>query len=251
MQFTYGAITDAGDLRTENQDSVLCISGTIDGNHAALFVVADGMGGLSYGSQVSSFITRQFATWWKEDFPAMVRVGRTGQEDMKELLEQEIWDVNQSLLRFKEESGSRSGSTLSLLLLFGNEYYIENMGDSRVYQLRQGQIRCLTKDQSLVAQLVRENRMSEEEAKSSRKKNVLTMCLGMFEKPQSFFAQGTLEDGDRFLLCSDGLHNHLEVEEMEEVLNQAALSSQKKAWTIRQMIKPGTADDNVSVVVVE
>ena len=133
--YTYGVRTDRGDRKQENQDSILCVTGNIalDETEAALFLVADGMGGLSWGRQVSSYITSRFEAWWKEDFPAMMKAERSSDGDIQELLEQEIWDINQEILRFRSQTQCRCGSTLSLLLLYKGKYYIENMGDSRVY----------------------------------------------------------------------------------------------------------------------
>ena len=251
LVYTYGVSSDRGDVRTENQDSVLCLTAAVNGSPAALFLVADGMGGLSYGSQISQFIVSQFSCWWEQDFLQMMTVGNDSDEDIKELLEQEIWDINQSVLRFKEETQCRTGSTLSLLLLYQEKYYIKNVGDSRVYLFRTGQFTRLTEDQSLVAQMVREGRMTEEEARVSKKKNVLTMCIGMFQIPQSYFASGAIHAGDQFLVCSDGFYNPLADEELIGTLGQTGRSVQGKVEILRESIQPGMATDNVSVILVE
>lgn len=246
---TYGAVSDVGDVRTENQDSVLCMTGEIHGKTAGLFLVADGLGGLSYGALVSRYIAEQFRRWWQEDFPAMIQAGRTESEDIKELLEQEIWDINQGVLRFKKDNNCRAGSTLSLLLLYGNQYYVENLGDSRIYRMCGECFEQITEDQSLVAQMVREKRLTKEEAGRSGKKNVLTMCIGMFYVPQIFAAQGIRKGGEIYLLCSDGLYNAVSETEIRDVLNGTELSCQQKAEHLRQMIPIGAALDNVSVIV--
>lgn len=248
--YTYGATTDKGDVRSENQDSILCLINNFDGEAAALFAVADGMGGLSHGSRVSRYIMEQFERWWKEDFMQMVLAGMDREEDIRELLEQEIWDINQSILSFNRSMQCRSGSTLSLILLYKGRYYIENIGDSRVYQMRKGCLVQLTEDQSVVAQLVRERGMTEREARNSCIKHMLTMCVGMFEIPESFFVSGSLTAGDHYCLCSDGLYNSLDQEGLESVLASNVLGAREKAIRLRQMIFPGAATDNVSVIVV-
>lgn len=246
---SYGAVSDRGDIRKENQDSMLSLTGEVCGEPAALFAVADGMGGLSYGSQVSNYITGQFNRWWEEDFPQMMRAGRKSRDDINELLEQEIWDINRQIFLFNSRSQNRAGSTLSLLLLFAGEFYIKNIGDSRVYLLREGILRRMTEDQSLVAQLVRERRMTPEEARTSGKKNVLTMCVGMFAVPQSYSNGGTANAGDRFLVCSDGLYNQVNEEGISRILGLPGKSAQERAVLLRQAIRPGTAGDNVTAVV--
>lgn len=249
MGLEYGAVSDRGDRRSENQDSMICFAGEMEGHMTGLFAVADGMGGLEYGGQVSRYITRQFDRWRREDFRQMLRAGRDGPEDIQELLEQEIWEINQSVLRFKNEAQCRAGSTLSLLFLYRGRYYVKNLGDSRIYLMRGGVLRRLTEDQSVAAQMVRERRMTEEEARNSRQKSVLTMCVGMCQVPLSFTADGQVCPDDQFLLCSDGLYNPLADAQMEQVLCRPC-TGQEKADSLRRMIPLLQADDNVSCIVV-
>lgn len=248
---TIGLLTDKGDIRAENQDSILYLTGKVGGRMAALFAVADGMGGLSYGAQVSQYITGQFERWWHEDFPRMLEAGMDSEEDIRELLEQEIWDINQAVLNFKNRMQCRSGSTLSLLLLYGKHYFIENIGDSRVYRMWGGQLVQLTSDQSLAAQMVRDCRMTKEEAQHSRMQNVLTMCIGMFPVPQSGYVSGDLISGDRFLICSDGLYHPLSGKQIEDVMADPSLNAQERAEKLRGLIGQGNASDNVSIIVAE
>lgn len=251
--FTYacGMTTDRGDIRPENQDSILALSGPVSGQTAGLYIVADGMGGLSHGAQVSSYITEQFARWWQEDFPYMVQEHMDHEEEIRELLEQEIWDINQAVLEFNNRMHCRSGSTLSLLLLYRGQYYIENIGDSRIYLLRNRSLKQMTQDQSLVAKLVRECKMTEEEARHSNMKNKLTMCIGMFPVPRSNYYSGKLQEKDCFLLCSDGFYHPAGQAQMEQVLRMDYVDARLKAEYLRQQIQPGKATDNVSAIIVD
>lgn len=261
--YKYGSWSDQGDVREENQDAVLCCiqeDGDTDPGlkGAGLFLVADGMGGLSYGSQVSSYAASQFQCWWNEDLPQMIQAGRDSDEDIRELLEQEIWDINSQIYEFKEREGCRCGSTLSVLLLYNGRYFIENLGDSRIYRFQKSRLQQLTKDQSLVAKLVREQKLSPEEAKTFPKKNVLTMCLGMFQIPESGFEMGDAQAGDIFLLCSDGFHGCTEEGDTEAVLEDFRKQSCKEERPVqdltsqlRGLILPGAAKDNVSIITVE
>lgn len=249
-KYVYGALSDVGDVRLENQDSILCLSENVADQQAALFLIADGMGGLSYGAYASQLIAARFRCWWQEDFSAMLMAGRDSEEDIKELMEQELWDINQEILHFRHNKQCRCGSTISLLLLYKGKYYIENMGDSRIYLLRKGRLTQLTKDQSLAAQMVREGRLTEEEARSSEHKNVLTMCLGMFDIPYSFFLSGALKRTDLFLLCSDGLYNALTAEKMEFILNQKRVPLEMRVRELRNAIPYGNGKDNISVIAV-
>ena len=254
--YTYGALSDAGDVRGENQDHILCR--VYKEENAALFLVADGMGGLSFGSQVSSYAASRFAAWLDEDFSQMVQAGRDSDEDIKELLEQEIWDINDQIYGFKERENCRCGSTLSVLLFYQGKYYMENMGDSRIYCFKRGQLKQLTVDQSLAAQLVREKKLTPEEAEDFPQKNVLTMCLGMFPVPRSGFKMGKLEAGDVFLLCSDGFYGYVPMEQVKETLKHILygkkwgdVDMQASTEELRSLIPSGAARDNVSLILTE
>ncbi len=260
--YQYGSLSDAGDVRSENQDAILCCTGEKNTqswqNDAAFFLIADGMGGLSYGSQISTYCADQFAAWWNEDFPQMIQAGRDSDTDIKELLEQEIWDINTQIYQFKEREGCRCGSTLSALLLYNGKYYIENLGDSRIYCFRKNKLEQLTKDQSLAAQLVREKRLTPEEAEDFPQKNVLTMCMGMFQIPQSGFEMGELKNGDMFLLCSDGFYGCVEEADVKEILTRYNRQYDKgnsilqfAVEKLRSLIPEGTARDNVSLIIAE
>lgn len=260
--YQYGSLSDAGDVRSENQDAILCCTGEKNTqnqqNDAAFFLVADGMGGLSYGSQVSAYCTDQFTAWWHEDFSQMMQAGRDSDTDIKELLEQEIWDINTRIYQFKEREGCRCGSTLSALLLYNGKYYIENLGDSRIYRFRKNDLEQLTKDQSLAAQLVREKRLTPEEAEDFPRKNVLTMCIGMFQIPQSGFEMGELKNGDMFLLCSDGFYGCVEEADVKEILTRYNRQHDKgngilqfAVEKLRSLIPEGAARDNVSLILTE
>lgn len=251
MVYRYGGCSETGDVRNENQDHILCRAGNIGGIPCGLFLVADGMGGLRHGGWASEYTARSFEAWWHRELPPMILAGRDSDEDLEELLEQEIWEINRAVYRFGRERQIRCGTTLSVLLLAGSRGFIRNLGDSRVYRQRDNRIRCLTQDQSLVAQLLREGAITEQEAKISSKKNVLTMCLGMYEEAQSFGAKGRVRNGDVFLLCSDGLYNPLGEARMEELLGLAGYGAEQKAALLRRQIPPGKAHDNVSAVVVE
>lgn len=249
--YTYGAASDKGDIRKENQDSILLLTGSIEGTEAVLSVIAGGMGGLSYGAQTSQFIIGQFQRWWNEEFPEIVQEHMDRREDIQELLEQEIWEINQAILAFNHQMHCKSGSTLSLMLLYKNQYFIENIGDSRVYLMRGRRLYQLTEDHSLVARMMRHYQLSEEEAKHSVMRNKLTMCMGMFSVPESNYYTGELEEGDCFLLCSDGLYNPLKRSQIERILGEDEFSAAEKAEYLRRMIEPGGASDNVSAIVIQ
>ena len=251
MRLNVWSMTECGDVRQRNEDSILAVIQEDDRCDAGIFVVADGMGGLQFGDRVSNYITERFGIWWNRDFMQLRNGEADTEENVAELLDQEIWDINTALYRFKEENKCRAGSTLSLLLISRNRYLIRNMGDSRVYLFRRGSLQQLTEDQSLVAELVRGGEMTSQEARMSAKKNILTMCMGMFMKPQYIQHSGNVAHGDVFLLCSDGMHNQVDLYQMQKILGDYTLCGDEKLKKLRAAILPGTAADNISIIVVE
>ena len=117
----------------------------------------------------------------------MIQAGRDSDTDIKELLEQEIWDINTQIYQFKEREGCRCGSTFSALLLYNGKYYIENLGDSRIYRFRKNNLEQLTKDQSLAAQLVREKRLTPEEAEDFPQKKCAYHVYRHVPDPSKWF----------------------------------------------------------------
>ena len=117
MRITYGCCSDRGDVRTENQDRVLALSGEVEGKEAGLFVLADGMGGLEHGSSVSTYITDEFLKWWEEDFPQMAHAGKCEKEEIRELLEQmdRILELEKAYGAPFREDGQRLSALLSSL----------------------------------------------------------------------------------------------------------------------------------------
>jgi protein phosphatase len=247
----YSKITDIGDIRASNQDSILCLQNNFKNYSAGLFIVADGMGGLSNGGEASNYIVSQFQNWWNQDFPEMISKKIKSNDDVGELIEQEIWDINQAVIAYGNQVQSKVGSTLSLLLIIDDRYYIKNLGDSRIYLKRNKKLLQLTEDQSLVAQLIREKKLTLEEAKHYQKKNVLTMCIGIYQEPKAFSAYGKIKDRDQFLLCSDGLYNCMEAQEIWKTLSDRDIAEEQKAQSLRSIIQLGKAKDNVSAIVLE
>ena len=117
MRIISGGICETGDRRENNQDHILYVNRKEAGHETGLFLVADGMGGLACGMETSGYIVQEFLRWWEQDVSWMFAYGKTSDEDILELLDQEIWDINQEILKFTRETGQRTGSTLSLLFI--------------------------------------------------------------------------------------------------------------------------------------
>lgn len=243
--------TDIGDVKTTNQDCILSKNATINNHNVGLFIVADGCGGLAYGEEISNLVVTHFSRVWNNELKSILLNKKIRHKTIDDLLEKAIKEINDAAKNFGGQVGSKVGSTISLLLTIDKNYYIKNVGDSRVYLIRKNKITQLTEDQSLVADMIRNGELTKEEAKSFKKKNVLTMCIGVFDDIRTYSKTGKIKDNDVFLLCCDGLHNHVSGEEMVKIVREKKIPFDDKAKALREKIEEGKANDNVSGIICE
>lgn len=241
--------TDIGDTKKTNQDSILEKTGTFNRHNVGLFIVADGCGGLQYGEEISKLITSHFSNVWDNTLGAFFSGKRVDEKGLDRFLDDMLNEVNQKAYSFGAQVGGRVGSTISLLVTYDKRYILKNIGDSRIYLKRGKKVLQLTEDQSLVADLVRNGELTKEEAKTYKKKNVLTMCIGVFEELQIFSASGKIKNKDTFILCCDGLHNHVSEKAMMLISSDKKIPFEEKAFVLRDNISTGAANDNVSAIV--
>lgn len=247
-----GGLSEAGDFDEINQDSIFYKFLKINQHNVGLFIVADGMGGLSHGEEISNLIVDYFNRWWTEILCPFVKSDGFSFNTLYEMMDTVIIEVNKKAIKFSEQSGAKSGSTLSLLLVIDNRYLIKNIGDSRIYLVRKGKKTQLTEDQTLVSQMVKNKQITKEQAKYHEKRNLLTMCLGVTENIEVFSSEGKVRNGDIFLVCSDGFYNYANDKEVVPIIrNRDYNDFNQKAGLLRSTIPVGEARDNVSIIIAE
>lgn len=240
--------TDIGDKKQTNQDSILIKNGVVESKTVGLYIVADGCGGLAFGEEISNLVVTHFSRLWKRELAEVLKKKKCEDKEIDNVLEKAIADINASAKSFGAQVESRVGSTLSLLLTVDKKYYIKNVGDSRIYLNRKGKLMQLTEDQSLVADMIRNGELTKEESRNFKKKNVLTMCIGVFDKIMTYTKKGKVKSGDSFLLCCDGLHNKITEKDMCEIIADRAIAFEAKCEVMRNKIVRGEANDNVSSI---
>jgi PPM family protein phosphatase len=196
--------TDTGRQRHANEDSYFA--------RAPLFAVADGMGGAQAGEVASRIAAGAFERGRvNDDAPA------EGQ------LEQIAQRANREIHRLAQEDSSRAGmgTTLTAAILRDDEVALSHVGDSRAYVLRDGQLKRLTKDHSLVEELRRQGRLTEEQAEEHPQRSIITRALGPEPSVNVDTMTFPARDGDIFLLCSDGLTTMVPDDEIREILANA------------------------------
>jgi len=232
--FQTGAATHVGQVRKLNEDSVLARP------EIGLWVVADGMGGHGGGDVASQAVVKALATLEATDSATELLDG----------FEARIAEVNGDLRALARSRGaSIIGTTLAALLIHGPHYACVWCGDSRAYLLREGAMTQLSRDHSEVQDLIDRGILDAEEAKAWPRRNIITRALGVAERADLEIIDGRAHGGDRFLLCSDGLTNHLSDAEIAALL--AAGAPQTACDALVALTLQRGASDNVSIVVVD
>ncbi len=250
MELSFWAASDVGRKREHNEDNFL-----VD-RRLSLFVVADGMGGHASGEVASQIAVTEFrnAVEARRDLlDAYVRrqEGVTTQ-DVLAVLEHAVQMAGLAIFeRGQNEPDKRGmGTTLSALLLLGERGFIAHVGDSRVYMVRQGETVQLTEDHSLVNELIRHGKVTRETLANSpyaSYKNAVTRALGVYETVQVDTIDLEILPGDQFLLCSDGLHSHLEEKDVAQFLSTDHVTAIPQK--LIDHANRGGGQDNITAVV--
>ena len=217
--------TDIGMIREVNQDYVY-VSDLPVGNFPNLFIVADGMGGHKAGEFASRFTVEVV----KDE------LAKSTEEGPEAMIRQAITSANQRLLETAKQDSKLEGmgTTLVVATVIERTLYFANVGDSRLYLLN-NDIKQVSKDHSLVQEMVRLGGIKQEDAKNHPDKNIITRAIGAKEQVEVDFYEYRLKKGDIVLMCTDGLSNMVEdteilhivkgsrdiVEAVEELINKA------------------------------
>lgn len=230
----YIATTHRGNVRAVNEDSVLALP------DAGVWLVSDGMGGHQGG---------QFSSQTVADSVAMLIPDASGGLDAKAVVKA-INSAHGIIRREAERIGVQvMGATVVALILKDDHYVGLWSGDSRLYRLRGDDLDMLSTDHSAVAELVLAGRMTWDEADHSPLSNQITQAVGVGEDPGLEGVEGTVESGDRFLLCSDGLTKYANRETMRDIM--ADVSIERVGEKLLGIALDGGGDDNISLVVVD
>ncbi len=225
-------LTDIGKVRKANEDAWMARA------DLGIWAVADGMGGHQRGDMASRAIVGQLE---QIQAPADARA-------LRREVDEALARADAELKAAAEATGEISASTVVALLIFGVHFAVLWAGDSRVYRLRDGLIERLTRDHSLVQELVDSGALTAEDAASHPLRNRLTRGVGTAAELQVEGRQGEIRVGDRFLLCSDGLTGHLSDEEIARVIAETP-PGQACQELVERTLAAG-ASDNVTAVVV-
>lgn len=240
MKLQYAARTDVGMIRSGNEDNF-----AVDYNdHRGLFVVADGMGGHAAG-EVASEMAVQILL---RDLAELRDVEPDGAGDR---LSRALRDANHAIHQrtMTEVDKQGMGTTVSVLVVSGGQYLIGQVGDSRVYLLRDGALRQLTKDHSYVQEQVDAGFLTPEQARYHPYSNVITRCVGASPDVEPDVYRGTVRPGDTFLVASDGLTGMVDDWRLQQLL-MARTTAERVVHSLIAEANSRGGLDNITAIVV-
>lgn len=232
--------TDIGKQRTINQDYIF-VSQEPVGNLPNLFIVADGMGGHRAGDVASRLTVNTFVT----------HVTESEDHNPITLIDEAIRTANQQLVKEAATSPDYEGmgTTIVVATIVDQTVYIANVGDSRLYLINDT-IKQISRDHSLVEEMVSMGELKEENARQHRKKNIITRAIGAERQVVPDFFEIEYEPGDKLLMCSDGLTNMVEDVVIKHIVNSHEDTKQVVETLIQQANENG-GSDNISVVLIQ
>ncbi len=221
--------TDTGRQRTTNEDSYFA--------RGPLYAVADGMGGAQAGEVASRIAAEAFE-------PA-----ERGSEAPETFLRSVVQSANSQIHLLSQKDASRSGmgTTLTAALVEGDEISIGHVGDSRAYLYRDGELKLLTSDHSLVEELRRQGRLTEEEAETHPQRSIITRALGPEAEVEVDTLTASARPGDVYLICSDGLTTMVKDAKIKEILADSSSLDEATTWLVNEANEAG-GRDNITVV---
>ena len=248
MPVRSAARTDVGRKRTLNEDAYL-----VD-DEIGLYLVADGMGGHAAGEVASAEAVSTAYGMVKQAQPTLAKLEAPLDEAQmraaKRLMESAIQAATYMVYTLAELDREKSGmgTTITGLLVLGDHAVTAQVGDSRIYQIRQGAAQQITEDHTLIAYQLREGLITAEEARRSPHKNVITRAVGNRDYVQVDTNIVALERGDAYLVCSDGLHGYLRAAEIPEIVARGGLVAVDR---LIELANERGGKDNITAILVE
>lgn len=233
--------TDVGKIRSINQDYIFTSQDPV-GNLPNLFVVADGMGGHNAGDFASHYgVSVMVETIRRDTNFNPVKIIRNG-----------ITAANREVLRSAVENPAMAGmgTTMVAASVVGAYLYVANVGDSRLYLIDHN-IKQVSQDHSLIAEMVRLGELSPEEARNHPDRNIITRAVGTEENVDIDFFDLKLKPGQWFVMCSDGLTNMVEDSEILRIVGESSAKGEDPSVALVGLANENGGKDNIAVIAVQ
>jgi protein phosphatase len=247
MERASHARTDIGRKRKGNEDAFLA------DDEIGLYVVADGMGGHAAGEVASSEAIDSIHGMIRRGRQVIERYAQEPSEDtaarLRRLVESAVQAATYMVYGLAELDPNQAGmgTTITLLLLVGEHALVAQVGDSRIYLIREGAAKQITEDHTLIAWQVRQGLITEEQAKTSPHRNVITRAVGNRDYVEVDTFVMPVTAGDTFVLCSDGLHTYVDAPELPEACKRDLPDATR---ALVELANSRGGRDNITVIVV-
>lgn len=251
MKYIVTGSSDIGISKKVNQDAVCVKVAETFYGEVVLAVLCDGMGGYEQGEVASASVIQEFNRWFSDVFLKSMEYMNEVRifSDMGNI----VSNINIRLYQYGQKEGIMIGTTLTALLIFMDRYYIVNVGDSRAYELGES-ISRLTRDHSFVEEEILKGRMTRDEARYDKRKNRLTRCIGCTPQVKPDFYTGITKANAIYMLCSDGVRNKVDDNELFYFLHPSCLTDEKimdnNIRYIYELNKMRCENDNMSIVLI-
>lgn len=238
------ACSDVGKVRDINQDAYFYIEDEV----LPIFIIADGMGGHKAGEVASNTAISKIVSYYEANKERIIN------EEMfvPQFINESVAIANEELIKESENDDELKGmgTTITMCLILDQEAYIGHVGDSRAYLLRDGELKQLTQDHSMVGELLRTGSITKEEAMNHPKKNIIMRALGTKKDLKADIFTKNLINGDRVVLCTDGLTNMVTDEKILEIINNEEESS-STCSTLVNISNENGGIDNTTIMLIK
>ena len=233
-------------VRVHNEDAVYA------NPESGLAILADGMGGYNAGEVASAMVTTLLGTGLEQSFaprdPVLTSGG--GRLRVQSVLAAEIARVNSAVYSAAQSQPQYAGmgTTLVMALFHGDSMTVAHIGDSRLYRLRRKEFQLITRDHSLLQEQLDRGMLTQEQARYSRHKNLVTRALGVDPTVEPEINDYDTRQGDIYLFCSDGLSDMVEEQDIGAILRSASADLTLAAAQLVQKANDNGGHDNVSLI---
>ncbi len=240
----FAVCTDKGLVRENNEDSYMIVEGT--GLNPYAFIVADGMGGHNCG-EVASKLTTEYIS------EAIINKNyfSTSDVNLESALRKLVEETNTEIYHKSQESAQYNGmgTTLTMAVILNELMTVAHVGDSRLYQIRSGEITQITKDHSYIEELVRNGSLTREEAENHPQKNIITRAIGSSPELIVDILNLHIMKNDVYILCTDGLTNKVS----DNIITQTVQENEPEAACnlLVEEAKRQGGEDNITVIVIK
>ncbi len=234
-----------GLVRRNNEDNFFYALDS-DGSRV-IAAVADGIGGNENGEIASRLVCKMLLMRWRR---LISSTEKTASREAADFLERSIMEINDAIYKINDSYGSKPmGTTLAVIIISDDWVVAAHCGDSRFYRLRNGELKLLTTDHSLVNELIRCGELTQTEAKTHPYAHVITRSVGPAEHAEPEIHIHDRQFGDRYLLCSDGLTLHVGGDEIRGTLFDAFEPSQAVRRLMHLVLQRGARDNTTMISV--